>query len=135
MILIVLSCAFLFGASVGVVAFANQPTKGAFTAAWAELQWDTKQKLQEQFDCCGLNGDSKNNTNETSPLGHPPCSESAILTSPGVRGGARGLGRGRGRESGCVEVRVVRRDGGHEEGVSVKVTVCGTWTIPSCMCG
>ena len=78
---------------------------GGFTTTWAGLQWETKQKLQEQFDCCGLNENSRNNTNETSPFGHPPCSHSAILTSPGVRGGARGLGRGRGRESGCVEVR------------------------------
>ena len=90
MILTVLSCLFLFLTSVGVVAFANQLTTGAFTTAWAELTWDAKQTLQGQFDCCGLNSDNRNDTNVTSPLGHPPCAESQILTSPGVRSGSGG---------------------------------------------
>ena len=105
MILIVLSCLFLFGASVGLVAFANQLTAGAFTTIWDGLQWDTRQVLQEQFDCCGLNTENRNNTNRTSPLGHPICSQSKILTSPGVRSRLTLRVGGGGGESGCVEVR------------------------------
>ena len=102
MILIGVSGLFLFATSVGVVAFANQLTASTFNLAWSELSWGGRQSLQEQFDCCGLDQKHRNDTARNSTYGHPVCSESAILTSTGVRSrrGGGDIGEGRGGERG-----------------------------------